>query len=85
MIIEVPYIETLRHHIEEQYRSHPTNCGGSFGELLCHEIHGPSGDGLTFVQLAAKWGISVTTLGELIHDHCKRMEAGPKVNHEYKP
>lgn len=70
-------IECLRREIEEQYKAHPTGCGGSFGELLCFEIH--SG-GLTFVELSKKWGISLPTLGELIHNHCKRMEPGPMVN-----
>lgn len=70
----------IREQIEEQYRDHPTGCGGSFEELLCHEIH--SG-GLTFIWLAEKWGISLPTLGELIYDHCKRLE-GPQVNHDYK-
>lgn len=84
----------IREQIEEQYRDHPTGCGGSFDELLCFEIHGGGGgrdengdtvrgDGLTFNWLAAKWGISLPTLGELIHDHCKRLE-GPQVNHDYK-
>jgi hypothetical protein len=74
------YIELLRQLIEEQYREHPTGCGGSFGELLCYEIHE---NGLTFSWLAKKWGISVTTLGELIYDHCKRLEELPVVNHDY--
>jgi len=30
--------------------------------------------GLTFKELAQKWGISVTFLGELIADHCKKLE-----------
>lgn len=30
--------------------------------------------GLTFKELAHKWGISVTFLGELIADHCKKLE-----------
>ncbi len=75
-----PYIERLRRLIEEQYRNHPTGCGGSFGELLCYEIHNT---GLTFKRLALKWGISLPTLGELIYDHCKRLEDQPWVNHDY--
>lgn len=82
MTPEVPFIEYTRLAIEEQYREHPTGCGGSFGELLCYEIHSR---GLTFVELAAKWGISLPTLGELIHDHCKRMEPAPVVRHEVAP
>ena len=76
---EESYIEHLRRSIEDQYRDHPTGCGGSFGELLCHEIHSR---GLTFNWLAAKWGISLPTLGELIYDHCKRLENLPRVNHD---
>ncbi len=71
-------IERLRGLIEEQYRSSPTGCGCSFGELLCYEIHE---NGLTFKWLATKWGVSLPTLGELICDHCKRLEDDPKVAH----
>jgi hypothetical protein len=73
----------IRKQIEKQYADHPTGCGGSFDELLCHEIHhGTEHGGLTFCWLAEKWGISLPTLGELIYDHCKRLE-GPNVNHDY--
>ena len=77
---EEGYIERLGRLIEEQYKANPTGCGGSFGEILCWEIHT---NGLTFLWLADKWGISVTTLGELIYDHCKRLEIEPVVNHDY--
>lgn len=70
------HIERLRHLIEEQYQSNPTGCGGSFGELLCYELH--SG-GLTFVEIAEKWSMGLPTLGMLIADHCNRMEEEPKV------
>lgn len=70
----------LRNRIEGHYKNNPTGCGSSFGELLCYEIHSK---GLTFIWLANKWGISVTTLGELIYDHCKRLEKLPRVNHQY--
>jgi len=79
---EEGYLEQLRHSIETQYHSHPTGCGASFGEILCYEIHGV---GLTFKWLAEKWGVSLPTLGELIWDHCKRLEQGPSVNHAYAP
>ena len=79
--IEESYLVMLRRRIEEQYEEHPTGCGGSFGEILCYEIH--TGE-LTFNWLAEKWGISVTTLGELIYDHCKRMEELPVVNHSFR-
>ena len=65
----------------------PFEYKGSFGELLCYELHGQPinprmnsktlndgyCEGLTFKELAHKWGISVTFLGELIADHCKKL------------
>jgi hypothetical protein len=66
--------------IEEQYLDHPTGCGGSFGEILCWEIHT---NGMTFAWLAEKWGVSLPTLGTLISDHCTRLEREPRVNHEW--
>jgi hypothetical protein len=64
-------INKFRDQIEASYQSHPTGCGGSFGEILCYEIHS---NGLTFKWLAEKWGISVSFLGELIADHCNKLE-----------
>ena len=64
-------IEEFRSHIEDLYKKNPTGCGGSFGEILCYEIHE---NGQTFLWLAAKWGISVSFLGEVIADHCKKLE-----------
>lgn len=74
------YVETLMEMIEDQYRDHPTGCGSSFGELLCYEIHI---NGLTFCWLAEKWGISLSLLGELVADHCRRLEKLPSVDHDY--
>ncbi len=74
------YTEYLRKSIENQYKSNSTGCGGSFGELLCWEIHI---NGLTFIWLAEKWGISLPTLGDLIRDHCIRLQELPKVDHNY--
>ena len=74
-------VEFVRRKIEEQYIGNPTGCGGSFGELLCWEMHT---NGLTFEWLAEKWGISLPLLGKLIHDHCDRLEEFPKVNHKYR-
>lgn len=75
--IDVRHLVMLRERIEEEYEEHPTGCGGSFDEILCYEIHhGSDGEhegGLTFKWLAAKWCISVTTLGELIWDHCRKL------------
>lgn len=77
-------IAALRSRIEDMYNHSPfppTGCGGSFEELLCHEIHGPAinalgevcENGLTFGWLAAKWQISLGVLGELIWDHCTKL------------
>ena len=74
-------LEWYRSEIVKQYKENPTGCGGSFGELLCYEIHS---NGLTFLWLAEKWGISVSLLGALVHDHCIRLEKRPEVNHNYE-
>lgn len=79
--ISEPHLERLRRLIEEQYEAHPTGCGASFGEILCWEIHE---GGMTFVWLAQKWGISLPTLGELIFDHCKRLQDDPLVDHSWR-
>jgi len=55
--------------------------------MLCYEIHEEPVNprmrtktrndgfctGLTFRELAEKWGITVAFLGELIADHCKKL------------
>ncbi len=82
-------LEQFRTMIEQRYEQHPTGCGGSFGEVLCYEIH--CGDqaefldyqasiakngvfaGCDFKHLAKKWGISLEFLGGLILDHCKKL------------
>jgi len=64
-------IMELRSKIEESYKDKPTGCGSTFDELLCFELHE---GGLTFLWLAEKWGMSVSTLGELIYDHCIKLE-----------
>ena len=83
-------IEIFREHIEKTYRFQPTGCGGSFGEILCYELHtqpinprmtcktfsGGYNTGLTFKELAQKWGISTSFLGELIAEHCRKLEKG---------
>lgn len=77
---EFSYLVIVRKMIENQYENNPTGCGGSFGELLCWELHTNE---MSFIRLAEKWGISLPTLGELIWDHCKRLENLPVVNHDY--
>lgn len=78
---EEPRLELLRRLIVEKYADHPTGTGNSFGEILCHEIHE---NGLTFRWLSEKWGLSLATLGDLIADHCRRLETLPLVDHEYR-
>ena len=72
------YITYIRESIESQYKVNPTGCGESFGEILCWEIHE---NGMTFEWLAEKWGISLSLLGEIIRDHCIRLEVLPRVKH----
>ena len=71
-------VARMRRRVVEQYAENPTGCGNSFGEILCWEIHTNE---MTFVRLAKKWGISLPMLGELIWDHCKRMEPDLVVHH----
>ena len=82
-----PKIKRFREHLETIYQAHPGEAK-CFGEILCYEIHSEPINprmqcetmsngfctGLTFKELAAKWGITVTFLGELIADHCARLE-----------
>lgn len=80
---EEPVIELCRRRVEEQYADIPLGSsavGGCFGSILCHELH--SG-GLHFSALAKKWGISTSLLGDLIADHCKRLEPLLTVNHTH--
>jgi hypothetical protein len=84
---EEPLLESLRRRVEEQYAVTELASGavgGCFGSILCHELHhgGPHREGLHFASLAAKWGIPVSLLGDLIADHCKRLEPLLTVNHD---
>ena len=63
-------IKVFRRYIENIYSKNPTGCGGSFGELLCYELHEAN---LTFKELAIKWNISLKFLGKLIRDHCNKL------------
>lgn len=82
-------IDKFRKHIEDCYQKGSINTNGaSFGEILCYELHsqpinprmnvqtssGGFETGLTFKELAQKWGIGVSFLGHLIADHCKKLE-----------
>ena len=68
-------ISKIRNAIEKRYKKTPTGCGSSFGEILCFEIHI---NHLTFLDLAKKWNLTISTIGELIYDHCKRMPDASK-------
>jgi len=81
-------ISKFRKHIVDTYANTEYTYHGEFDEILCYEMHsqpinprmnsktGNDGfcTGLTFKELAHKWGISVSFLGELILDHCERLE-----------
>lgn len=67
-------LDRHRRLIEEHYAANTADHSGSFGEILAYEIHI---EDLTFRDLAEKWGISLPRLGELIFDHCKRLEDDP--------
>jgi hypothetical protein len=84
--METSKIQRFRENIENTYKnSHIPSA--DFGEILCYELHSqpinPRMDtftcnegretGLTFKELAQKWGISTSFLGELISDHCKKL------------
>jgi len=78
--MEETYLSHLRETITKQYSNTGLDCIGDFGQILCWEIH--SND-MTFIYLASKWGISLPTLGELIKDHCDRLQDLPCVNHKF--
>lgn len=84
---EESFLESCRRRVEEAYahtRLGSGAVGGCFGSILCHELHhGIDGHGLHFKALAEKWGISLSILGELIWDHCKRLEPQVQVNHNF--
>ena len=79
---KISKINQFRENIENRYTR-----TGSFGEILCFELHEQRINprmkhktsnngfctGLTFKELADKWGIDVAFLGELIADHCKKL------------
>jgi len=81
-------IAHFRNDIQKSYLAIPGFPHGDFGEILCYEIHTQPVNprmrmqtmnagfetGLTFTELAHKWGISVTFLGEIIADHCAKLE-----------
>lgn len=83
-------MEEFRTHIQDTYGNteFSYNLELDFGVILCYEIHSQPVNprmeiktrnngfetGLCFNELAAKWGISITFLGELIADHCKKLD-----------
>ena len=80
-------IQAFRDHVVKMYDHHPTGCGGTFDEILCFELHDQPvnprmqcksfndgfSTGLTFKELASKWGISTEFLGKIIADHCRKL------------
>ena len=80
-------INEFRKQIERSYRACRFSEYASFDEILCYEIHtqpvnphmrvktcsGGFRTGLTFKEIARKWGISVDFLGKLIADHCSKL------------
>lgn len=83
---EESYIESCRRRVEEQYAHTELSSGGvggCFGSILCSELHnGRGGIGYHFSALAEKWGIPVSVLGDLIADHCRRLENLLTVDHD---
>jgi hypothetical protein len=81
-------IKKFRKGIEQTYTNSPFTYRGRFDEILCYELHtqpinprmnvktvnNGHETGLTFKELADKWGISVDFLGEVIADHCKKLK-----------
>ncbi len=78
-------IESFRNLIELNYRESGIPYAG-FDEILCYELHSQPINprmiiststgkctGLTFKELANKWGISLPFLGKLIRDHCEKL------------
>ena len=74
-------INDFREQIEQA--NIKANCEyAGFDEILCYELHSQPVNprltfgekGLTFKELAGKWGVTLTFLGELIADHCKKLE-----------
>lgn len=78
-------VEEFRKNILNLYAGDDSIPAGGFDEILCYELHSQPKNprehiqekGLTFTELAQKWGISVNFLGKLIADHCKRLENQP--------
>ena len=80
-------IKRFRKHVETTYANCAYSDYASFGEIVCYELHSQPVNprmrvktindgfqtGLTFKELARKWGIDVAFLGELIADHCKKL------------
>ena len=88
MATDATRIRKFREHIQNTYNATEDTYSGGFDEILCYEMHSQPVNprmngktmndgfctGLTFKELAKKWGISVSFLGELIADHCKKLE-----------
>lgn len=54
-----------------------TGCGGTFSELLCHDLHTKDGEtygGFDFIRVAERMGLVPSQLGLLLLDHCCGLE-----------
>jgi len=79
----IDVLNLFRKEIERRYADRKWNpvAPMGFDEILCFELHSQPDNprsrigqlGLTFRELADKWNISVTDVGILISDHCKRL------------
>jgi hypothetical protein len=83
-------IDALREKIQALYKENPpeywdgrkfrTINADDFGEILCFELHGAVNEALSleggfmFKNFAKKWGVTVFFVGELIADHCRKLE-----------
>lgn len=73
-------IKKFREQIEKAYIRVRCEYAG-FDEIICYELHSQpinprliiEETGLTFKELAQKWGITVSFLGKLIADHCDKL------------
>ncbi len=88
IIVMAKKTEEFRKHVENTYQNQQFGFRGGFDEILCYELHTQPVNprmnsktmndgyetGLTFKELAQKWGITMYFLGELIKDHCKKLE-----------